>query len=62
MTKRDFELIARVIRNQNPGSVNQTLTAHLYELAENFAAELARVNPRFDRARFMKACGFEGEG
>lgn len=61
MTRRDFELIAEVIADQNPGSVNPPLTAHLYELAENFANRLQGANPRFDRARFMAACGFKGE-
>lgn len=29
------------------------------EIAETLAHQLARDNPRFDRARFMAACGLE---
>ena len=50
MTKKDFELIAGVMRS--------LIHAEDRKLAsEAFALELALVNPRFDRARFLKACG-----
>jgi hypothetical protein len=50
MTKQDFELIARVIRDRNP------LTTDRRSLAEAFADELRQTNPRFNRARFIAAC------
>lgn len=53
MTKKDFQLIARILRD---------LPADLYgpeQVAERFAEELKRTNPRFDAARFLKACGVE---
>jgi len=49
MTRKDFELIARVIRNiDDKDSRNQT--------ALNFATELKQTNPRFDTQRFVTAC------
>ena len=55
MTKKDFELIARVLRtarSDTPDATGRRVTA---ELAAAFADELAATNPRFDRARFIAA-------
>lgn len=52
MTRRDFVLIARVIRNSSEVIDEMALEA----LAENFADELAGTNPNFDRDRFLSAC------
>lgn len=49
MHKRDYELIARVIR--------ETPYVPRAILAKAFADELAQVSERFDRNRFIKACG-----
>lgn len=55
MTKRDFDLIARVVR---ACYVDKRFGAYeVLTVAERFADELAQVNPRFDRARFLQACG-----
>jgi hypothetical protein len=53
MTRKDYELIARVLRDP---------TLHLQDskrraLASRFADELEADNWRFDRERFLKACG-----
>ena len=53
MTRKDFVLIARTIRNSSE-IIDETA---LEALAENFAEELAETNPNFDRDRFLKACG-----
>ena len=51
MTKKDFTLIANVIRDTTADeSVKK-------ELALNFAAEFQKENPRFDVVRFVRACG-----
>ena len=52
MTRRDFELIAQAIQTFRPTSplTRKALAAH-------FASFLATTNPRFDRAKFEKACG-----
>lgn len=57
MTKRDFDLIARVLRIVRNGCVQTHSFELLDAVAVTFADELARVNPRFDRARFLQACG-----
>jgi hypothetical protein len=69
MTRKDFELIARVLRDAEPqprsgygsAEVNIGLMFHDVErclwvtLADDFAAALADTNERFDRAQFLKA-------
>lgn len=54
MAKQDFQMIADVIVNSVDLSGRDRQA-----LAERFAARLAKANPRFDRARFLKACGVE---
>ena len=53
MTRKDYELIASVIRNADEVADDQTREA----LAEMFADVLAGTNDRFDSARFLTACG-----
>lgn len=47
---RHYAFVAKVIRDQD--------VTHSYALACTFADAFQR-NPRFDRARFLKACGVE---
>ena len=68
MTRRDFELIALVIANTvgahrtyNDADRRAYGIGACRDVAADFAFRLASVNPRFDRARFMAACGFKGE-
>lgn len=49
MTKKDFELIARVVAGTWDTTVRQGL-------ARDFAEELSRIDPRFNRERFLAAC------
>ena len=55
MSKKDFELIARVLREHNHDHREGEYTSPTI-LAEYFADALAATNPRFDRARFVAAC------
>lgn len=62
MKKKDFELIADVIRDSNlawlcAGGSGATGQKYKQRIAEVFADVLKLVNPRFDRERFLKACG-----
>lgn len=52
MTRKDFELIAAVLRN---APLHTQGCAYVDELAEDFADALAETNPRFDRDRFLAA-------
>lgn len=49
MSKRDFELIARIIR--------ETPSIPKARLAVAFADQLCQVAERFNRDKFIKACG-----
>ena len=56
MTRRDYLLIAKLIKDASaaPGfAVRHAFVAHA------LADALAKDNPRFDRERFMKACGVQ---
>jgi hypothetical protein len=62
MTKKDFELIAGVLRNnlKGKGFSNVNMTDKQREsavrcIALDFSLEFQKVNPRFDTSRFVKA-------
>lgn len=61
MQHRHFATIAYIIHsmdkvhNQEHGFIDIR-----DDVAEHFADMLARTNPKFDRARFLAACGTEG--
>ena len=56
MSRKDFELIARVLRAQRDHATDAELW-RLDQTARAFADELSATNPRFDRVRFLRACG-----
>ena len=56
MTKKDFELIAAVLAAVSNTAHSNAANA-LRDVADEFARVLGRTNPRFDRERFLKACG-----
>jgi len=66
MSKKDYIVIAESIRTQvkqldrypKGDALANVLRRNLQALADNLAVNLAVENPRFDRERFMKACGF----
>ena len=68
MSKKDYELIATELRNQhelfdyNSGNINGnqdgTPTMSVYESScKLWAQTLQAVNPRFNRDKFLTACG-----
>ena len=52
MTRKDFELIAAVVANTLATVSDNSRQC----LALDFAYALQESNPRFDKARFVKAC------
>ena len=60
MTRKDYILIAAAMLltrlNYGP-SWNANLFRALDDASKALADELARDNPRFDRAKFLTACG-----
>lgn len=61
MTKKDYIKIAAVFSQyrDHAGNWPQSPWRHTaaQELSSRFADMLAQDNPRFDRARFLAACG-----
>lgn len=58
MTKKDYELIASafVYGNTIPVGENQ-----LYWVTDFLATKLEKQTPRFNRNKFLQACGIETE-
>jgi hypothetical protein len=61
MSKRHFEGLADVIDTARAAQLTTPKDA-VHAIALELAIFCARENPQFDRARFLKACGFGGEG
>jgi hypothetical protein len=64
MTKKDYVLIAAALkagrtppREESDTLVNNAYQAQHLDIAYALSNALARENPRFDRARFLAACG-----
>ena len=62
MTRKDYNLIAEAIANAKAATADYTdpwqAENGAWEAARYLSLALRRDNPRFDRARFMEACGF----
>lgn len=59
MTKKHFEAAARLIETAGDDQ-DESLQARQFA-AHVFALVAEETNPRFDRARFLKACGLGDE-
>ena len=72
MSKKDYELVAGVLKKQAThyseladraevgGDAHRTFSAQLYAvtlIASQLSNELEEANPRFNREVFLKACG-----
>lgn len=58
MTRKDYVMIAEILRNNREDFIEGEDGFHLiYVLAHQIANGLEADNPRFDRARFLVACG-----
>lgn len=61
MTRKDYELIAAAVAEANADMVDHPgRLAGAAQVARYLARELRGTNPRFDRDRFLRACGVEG--
>lgn len=54
MQHRHFATVATIIKSLEDPSISKR---DRHTLARHFADELAGTNPRFDRQRFLAACG-----
>ena len=59
MTKKDFELIASAVNELFLGHTNWHRS--LEQVANKLAEKLAEKNPRFNKEKFLLACGVESE-
>lgn len=58
MTRKDYQLISEVFaRFGKIQQLDQSINWTGADLARNLADALQADNPRFDRARFLTACG-----
>lgn len=63
MSKRDFEMIADALRRTKPpSSHDEQVLVQWGDDVLAIASVLRISNPRFDRARFLKACGYGEDG
>ena len=53
MTRKDFQLIADVLKASGTSPMNRCV---IKDVAMNFAVELQKPNPRFNKELFIKAC------
>ena len=53
MTRKDYKLIAEILKKSAPFGPHFSMQA----LAVSFAQELKKDNPNFKPALFLKACG-----
>ena len=68
MSKKDYERIAAEVRRTihaerltSTASWAHGMREGMFEFTGNLAQSFAEDNPRFDRARFLKACGIGEE-
>lgn len=61
MTKKDYELIASVLKHKQVFYILKMGSYYYDQLCKDFADTLASKNPRFDKDKFLKACGVEVE-
>ena len=65
MTRKDYELIAEAIKDVglfyhlDGEPMRSDAEVVLYSVAMELARELRAENPRFDRQRFLTACGLD---
>jgi hypothetical protein len=61
-SRKDYELAASVINQTWQASIfGEPHKAACVDIADEFAGVFADDNPKFDRDRFMKACGLPEE-
>lgn len=60
-TARDFDAVAKIIDKRWSDSMSDDAEQVLLDVAGNLADYFASQNERFDRERFMSACGIDQE-
>jgi len=61
MTKKDFEVIAEVLRNTKPSILVPVTSSALWkDIVNDFCFVLAAKYPRFKKGKFEEACNARG--
>lgn len=61
ITRTDLDLLARDLKEQLAHGDTAEDRRHVRFAAELIARVANQTNPKFDRKRFLAACGLEGE-
>ena len=61
MTRKDFETIAKIIKNIKDNIDPNLMMTNIYfkDMVDNLSDYFKQSNSAFDKERFMKACGYE---
>ena len=60
MTKKDYELIAKLIKRETFIASDQPERKHTIQgIARLLASEIGHSNPKFDRKRFLASCNVQ---
>lgn len=57
LTRKDFEKVAAIILNNHPVQ-DEAVDIQYRDLVDDFIRFFEADNPRFDRQKFLTACGF----
>ena len=57
LSRKHFEVIAEILRQQHGGDPNTCDYLVIYDTAHDLAEYFAIENPNFNRERFLKAAG-----
>ena len=59
MTKKDYEAFAKVLKARMQYTRTVSYDSAIADIIEDITDIFQSDNPRFDRARFLKACGLD---
>ena len=57
MTRKDYVAIAQAINDEIRPYSEHAIQSTVYNIIDNLCDTFQEDNPRFDRARFLEACG-----
>ena len=60
ITKKNFEIMAKIINHELTVDYDLNFNA-MFNVAEAFSKNAIKMNPRFNKDKFFKACGFEAD-
>lgn len=58
-SKHGYEIVAAAIRESNTADTRRQAVDRCDDMVRTIADHFARDNPRFDREKFLAACGYD---